>query len=368
MPAYFNYCTNYRAVAISNAVTKILESVLFCHVNNCLAQTDMQFGFKEAHSTSLCTYAVKETVEYYTTRGSHVFACFVDLSKAFDKVNYWKMFSLLLADGVQNGIVALLAYWYSQQLISVRWRSVTSSAFTVGNGTRQGGILSPCLFNRYIYDLLLLVSRQKVGCNIGGVFANVFAYADDIVLLAPSWQALQALLRVLENGILAIDMSCNTRKTVCMVFSPRQKRKVVSPHFPPLRLFGTDLLYVDNFKYLGHIIDNKLNDDADIQREIRNLFTRANILTRRFSLCSQSVKVALFKSYCISLYGCALWRNHTVSSLSKLRSCYHRCVKTFFGYKRHDSMTAVLFKLSIPSFNTLLHNSRCILRSQTVNQ
>ena len=152
-----------------------------------------------------------------------------------------------------------------------------------------------------------------------------------------------------------------------MVFSPRQKRKVVSPHFPPLRLFGTDLLYVDNFKYLGHIIDNKLNDDADIQREIRNLFTRANILTRRFSLCSQSVKVALFKSYCISLYGCALWRNHTVSSLSKLRSCYHRCVKTFFGYKRHDSMTAVLFKLSIPSFNTLLHNSRCILRSQTVN-
>ena len=50
---------NYRAIAIPSAVTKTLESVLYCHVNDCLAQTDMQFVFKAAHSTSLCTYAVK---------------------------------------------------------------------------------------------------------------------------------------------------------------------------------------------------------------------------------------------------------------------------------------------------------------------
>ena len=233
---------NYRAIAVSNAVTKIFESVLYCHVNDCLAQNDMQFAFKAAHSTSLSTYTVKETIEYYTIRGSHVFACFVDLLKAFDKVNYRKLFSLLLNDGVKNGIVSLLAYWYSQQLITVRWRSVTSGAFTVGNGTRQGEILSPCQFNRYIYDLLLTVSRQKVGCNIGGVYVNVrvivFAYADDIVLLAPSWHALQTILSVLEHSILTIDMLCNTRKTVCMVFRPRQKWKVVSNVSPAFRLWN----------------------------------------------------------------------------------------------------------------------------------
>ena len=102
----------------------------------------------------------------------------------------------------------------------------------------QGGILSPCLFSGYIYDLILLtVSRQKVGCNIGGVYVNVFAYADDIVLLAPSWHVLQTLLSVLEHSILTIDISCNTRKTVCMVFRPRQKWKILSNAFPTFRLF-----------------------------------------------------------------------------------------------------------------------------------
>ncbi len=69
----------------------------------------------------------------------------------------------------------------------MRADAVTSGAFTVGNaGTRQGAILSPWFLNRYIYDLQLTVSRLKVGCNIGGVYVNVFAYAqhaDDTVLL-----------------------------------------------------------------------------------------------------------------------------------------------------------------------------------------
>jgi len=47
------------------------------------------------------------------------------------------------------------------------------------------------------------------------------AYADDIVLLAPSWKALQFLLDLLDSSAAAIDMLCNLRKTVCMVFAPK---------------------------------------------------------------------------------------------------------------------------------------------------
>ena len=49
----------------------------------------------------------------------------------------------------------------------------------------QGGILSPILFCRYIRDLLHDIAQAGIGCNIGGVFINILAYADDIVLLAP---------------------------------------------------------------------------------------------------------------------------------------------------------------------------------------
>jgi len=48
-----------------------------------------QYGFKEDHSTDLCTHIVKRTIDYYVDRGSHVFATFIDFIEAFDHVNYW---------------------------------------------------------------------------------------------------------------------------------------------------------------------------------------------------------------------------------------------------------------------------------------
>ena len=44
------------------------------------------------------------------------------------------------------------------------------------------------------------------------------------------------------------------------------------------------LEFVDQFRYLRHIITNDLNDDEDIRRELRGLFVRANVLTRRFAI------------------------------------------------------------------------------------
>ena len=129
---------------------------------------------------------VSQVVDYYTGRGSHMFVCFADFRKAFDRVNYWKLFKQLIDIGLSTQIVSLLAYWYSHQHVYVRWRNALSSSFTVGNGTKQGGILSPGLFNCYLRDLVIAILSTKVGCNIGGLFVNILAYADDVVLLAPS--------------------------------------------------------------------------------------------------------------------------------------------------------------------------------------
>ena len=189
-------------------------------------------------------------------RGSHVFACFIDFKKAFDYVNYWKLFTKLLQDNTNSNIVGMLAYWYSHQELCVRWISSVSGFFMASNGTRQGGILSPILFCRYIRDLGLLhdIAQAGIGCNIGGVFINILAYADDIVLLAPSWRAMQDLLVILERHTVKIDMKCNENKTVCMVFQPKRRSQIVSMSFPPLTLCNFCVKYVVTFKYLGHNI------------------------------------------------------------------------------------------------------------------
>ena len=114
-----------------------------------------------------------------------VFASFLDFSKAFDKVSYWKLFHKLLDDKIDLAVVRLLVFWYSNQQACICWHDKVSAFFTLGNGTRQGGVLSPWFFARYVRDMLAQVARPRIGCNVGGMRINILAYADDIVLLAP---------------------------------------------------------------------------------------------------------------------------------------------------------------------------------------
>ena len=64
--------------------------------------------------------------------------------------------------------------------------------------------------------------------------------------------------------------------------------------------------FVQEFRYLGHVLSQKMSDDSDIKREIRNMYMRTNMLTQRFKSCSTDVKIRIFKAYCICLYGVPL--------------------------------------------------------------
>jgi len=355
---------NYRAIALSNAETKIFETVILRYINDAADCDVYQFGFKKEHSTGLCTSVVKRTIDYYLKRGSYVFACFVDFQKAFDRVNYWKLFSQMLEDGSDICVVRLLAFWHSRQTLCVYWQGLCSEKFSVGNGTRQGGVLSPYLFTRFVRPLISAISQSKMGCNIGGLFVNLLAYADDMVLLSPSWRALQALIKLLELWCSKLDIICNTKKTVCMIFKPKSRDKHITDDFPCFAINGCKLNFVSQFRYLGHMLSNNMNDDDDIRREIKNLFVRTNVLISRFHRCSVNVKLTLFKTFCLCMYDMALWKYYSATTYCKLKSAYNKCVKKMFGYTRRDSMTGVFFDLSLPTLDTVVHNSRVLFANQ----
>ena len=68
-----------------------------------------------------------------------------------------------------------------------------SESFTVMNGVKQGGVLSPVLFAVYTDGLLLRLQESRIGCHMGGHYAGAFAYADDIALISPSITGLRKL-------------------------------------------------------------------------------------------------------------------------------------------------------------------------------
>ena len=151
-------------------------------------------------------------------------------------------------------------------------------------------------------------------------------------------------------------MIFNTKKTVCMMFNPIDKSKIVSLSFPKLVLNGQELSYVSDFKYLGHVIDDTGSDNKDINREIRSLFARTNILKSRFKKCSIEVKLRLFKCYCMCFYDIALWSNYSTTTFNRLNSCYIKCIKSFFGFHKYSSVTSMLLHLGLPTMNTIIVN------------
>ena len=78
---------------------------------------------------------------------------FLDASKAFDRVNRQKLLLKLESRGVPKYILRLLSNELIGQYTCVRWGSTHSDFFPIGNGVKQGGILSPLLFNVYMDNL-----------------------------------------------------------------------------------------------------------------------------------------------------------------------------------------------------------------------
>ena len=102
----------------------------------------------------------------------------------------------LIKRDVPMCIVSLLLSWYRQQTMQVKWNTNYSSPFTVTNGVRQGGVLSPYSSAVYLDELSIQLESARVGCTVGNMVVNHLMFADDICVFSPSICGLQCLLNI----------------------------------------------------------------------------------------------------------------------------------------------------------------------------
>jgi len=88
--------------------------------------------------------------------------------------------------------------------------------------------------------------------------------------------------------------------------------------FPSFFLSRSNLSFLTQCKYLGHFIEDTLYDDSDINRELRCLFTRANVFNRRLCCCLVDMKLQLFRTFCLYFYYSGLWNCYYVGMMNKL--------------------------------------------------
>ena len=348
-----NSSDNYRPIALASVMSKVLETVLLSRLERYIMSTDNQFGFKRKHGTDMCIYALKEILDKYNRQNSTMFLCFIDASKAFDRINHEKLFLKLIKSGVPTVFVRILVHWYAHQTMRVKWGNVMSAPFHVTNGVRQGGILSPFLFNLYMNDLSLTLNTSGTGCRIGDCLINHLMYADDLVILSPYSAGLQQLLAICSMYGAEFDIKYNAKKSKIMIVRSREDRKA---RFPEFYLAGMVLGVCSDITYLGHYITNDLTDDKDILRQRRKLYAQANMLCRKFNMCSLTVKTALFRAYCTPLYTAHLWCRYKRGSIRSLTVAYNDCMRLLLGVPRSSSASAMFVRVGVPTCSALLRN------------
>ena len=170
-------------------------NIVFCLRCRVFLQLDpCQFAYRRNTSCISAVTILKETVLNYKNENSNVHCVLLDLSQAFDRLNFKIINDKLKSAGLPNVLVNIIDFMCRNSYVCTRFGTFTGADWKVGNGTRQGGILSPLLFNYYINDVIRAVKVLPVGCRIGYEKTSILCYADDILLTAPSAIGLQQLV------------------------------------------------------------------------------------------------------------------------------------------------------------------------------
>ena len=132
---------NYSGISFFNCICKLFDNVILLLYKSQLSPSEMQFGFKEKHYTSLCILMYSEIITHYTNNKSSVYSGLLDASKAFDLVHFGKLFRILLSTDIPRCIIRLIFDSYIRQRACVTWNSTKSLYFSIHNGVKQGGVI-----------------------------------------------------------------------------------------------------------------------------------------------------------------------------------------------------------------------------------
>ena len=141
---------------------------------------------------------------------------------------------------------------------------------------RQGGISSEILFYFYINEVISDISKLPAGCTLYCTKVNIQGYADDLVLVPPTAQALQLLLNVLTAKLSTLSLQVNLLKSCNIVFRHCNKKVLTS-----LTMNNQPLRQLMDTTYFGAVLTDDLSCAKDVERAKLAFFKKFNSIPVR---------------------------------------------------------------------------------------
>ena len=158
-----NECGNYRPVSLLSALSKILEKAICSQLMSYLESDHSlchdQYGFRPKSQTTHVVHKLLNIIQANSIKNEVTIVTFLDLSKAFDCLQYDRLFFKMEKLGFHEHTIRWFKSYLSLRQQCTDLDGTLSDWLDVELGVPQGSILGPILFLIYVNDITTVITR-----------------------------------------------------------------------------------------------------------------------------------------------------------------------------------------------------------------
>ena len=299
-------CSDHRTISLISHAAKILLVIIKNRITPIIERqlSETQLGFRKGRGTREAIYNLRVLSERLIEKKKEVHICFIDYTKAFDRVNHEKLIQIMQKANIPKHEIRLIVNLYWEQTAVIRTNNGMSNKVKIRRGIRQGCILSPILFNLYSEFLIREAIEEEKGIQVNGVNINNIRFADDTAIISDNEVDLQNLINRITTTCKEYGMALNVKKTKVMVIT---KGDSVNSN---IIVDGEQLEQVEKYKYLGSWITENCSCEEEVKSRIgkaKNDFWNCKEFLR--SNLNMKLKIRLLQCYIFSIvsYASETW-------------------------------------------------------------
>ena len=328
-------CKNYRGISLLSVPGKVLGKILNDRMRSITEGRIMeeQVGFRPGRGCMENVFVIRQLAEKMLERGKRLYAAFLDLDKAYDRVWRTGLWEALKQYGVEGRLLKAVQGLYKDSEATVKVGEEMTDWFEVQRGVRQGCPMSPWLFNIYLDRVLKeALPLFRGGAGLNNCQIQVTMFADDTVLLAESEEELKWNVEKLHEAMKKHKLKVNWSKSNTMVFSR-------VPTECNIEIDGEKVKNVTETVYLGVKLSEDGKMGGELERRIGMTMQTVGAMKKVYESreISRETKVTVFEAVAIPTltYGCEVWVL-TKKEKSRLQATEMRMLRKIAGVSRLD--------------------------------